>query len=683
MNPETQTEKPDIFKVAESLGCLPQKKEGQRFVGICPSGHGSKGGRCYQIYSDTQSFYCHSCENGGDAFDLIQFVKKCDFRTALEWARQNNFISGNGCRTDQFHRTEIPKADLRLFAILSEAARYFHSQLTDGYRDHLKKHYGLTDSIVNQLYIGYAPVDPDAVVKHLSQYFQKDQIKKTGLLTKNDKSFFQGQLMFPYWLNGFNRYFIGRKTVDMPEWKNGKYEKLPIVSDHIENIIFGLDSIKNQSYVYIAEGVTDCIALLQHNEPCISPVTVSFKKSDFEKIIPKLKGKQVYLVPDNEVNVAGLKGAESTKEHLQAAGIDCHIILLPRPDDKDKIDLNEFVRDHGIDAFRKLVKEQAPVNLFESGLLDVENFVLIDRTPRKKILSPWLTERSLTEIYAHRGLGKTQLCLAIVAAIRSGGNLGPWVCENPCGVVYVDAEMQADEMKTRVKGYLKNMPEPVAPLKIFSSEIFFESTFRQINLTDEVWRTQIYNYLKSNDNIKVLILDNLAALTPGIDENSKQEWDTLNQWLITLRFLGVAVIFVHHSGKSGGQRGTSGREDALDIVIKLEHPPGYRPDEGCKFKVVFEKSRNLSGKELEETIFELRETNGQYEFITSAAAVDVGQKIISLLGRGVPQKDIPDILDTPKQTVSYHKGKAIASGILDTKGRFTKKGEELYADMDE
>ena len=91
-----------------------------------------------------------------------------------------------------------------------------------------------------------------------------------------------------------------------------------------------------------------------------------------------------------------------------------------------------------------------------------------------------------------------------------------------------------------------------------------------------------------------MILDNIASLTPGIAENSKEDWDPVNQWLISLRHLGVSVLLIHHSGKGGAQRGTSGREDALDCIIKLKPGLVNSGEYGAAFGIRFEKARNVA-----------------------------------------------------------------------------------------
>jgi hypothetical protein len=65
----------------------------------------------------------------------------------------------------------------------------------------------------------------------------------------------------------------------------------------------------------------------------------------------------------------------------------------------------------------------------------------------------------------------------------------------------------------------------------------------------------------------------------------------MQEWILRLRKRGLAVLLVHHSGKSGEQRGTSRREDVLDTVIGLRRPEDYEPQQGARFEVHVEKSR--------------------------------------------------------------------------------------------
>jgi putative DNA primase/helicase len=59
------------------------------------------------------------------------------------------------------------------------------------------------------------------------------------------------------------------------------------------------------------------------------------------------------------------------------------------------------------------------------------------------------------------------------------------------------------------------------------------------------------------------------------------------------------VLFIHHCGKGGAQRGTSRKEDVLDTVVSLRRPEDYSPTEGARFEVHFEKSRGFTGPDAE------------------------------------------------------------------------------------
>jgi hypothetical protein len=48
---------------------------------------------------------------------------------------------------------------------------------------------------------------------------------------------------------------------------------------------------------------------------------------------------------------------------------------------------------------------------------------------------------------------------------------------------------------------------------------------------------------------------------------------------------------MHHSGKSGTQRGTSKKEDLLDSVLAFKPIPDHRPNDGAKFQIFIEKAR--------------------------------------------------------------------------------------------
>jgi hypothetical protein len=97
---------------------------------------------------------------------------------------------------------------------------------------------------------------------------------------------------------------------------------------------------------------------------------------------------------------------------------------------------------------------------------------------------------------------------------------------------------------------------------------------------------------------ELIVVDNLSSLArSGGRENDAESWLPIQPWALRQRQQGRSVLFVHHSGKGGAQRGTSKREDILDTVISLKRPAEYNPADGAVFEVHFEKTRDMHGED--------------------------------------------------------------------------------------
>jgi len=309
---------------------------------------------------------------------------------------------------------------------------------------------------------------------------------------------------------------------------------------------------------------------------------------------------------------------------------------------------------------------------------------LIDRPipERPFIMTPWLRPGTLACIYAKRGVGKTWIALTIGHIVTRMATLaGKWKTENPVGCLYIDGEMAGDDLQARVRLLTDGLPMEERQLLIISADIMRADRYPAPNLNNPIWRDTICQYLEQRTDIRVLILDNLSSLAPSRRENLKEEWDPVNQWFLNLRAMGIAVIFIHHSGKSGGQRGTSGLEDNLDISIELTHHEDYKPEEGVRLRVSFTKSRSIYGEDAASFSLKLaRMPLGYHEWqLASDTTANLQKKILVLINQGARPKDIADTLGCSRANVSQAKKKAIDKGYMDSSGHFTSLGRQLYA----
>jgi len=326
-----------------------------------------------------------------------------------------------------------------------------------------------------------------------------------------------------------------------------------------------------------------------------------------------------------------------------------------------------------------------PLKILRSCLLAEGELLNLTLPERLVYLGPWRAG-NLGMIYGPRGIGKTLFGFAFGLSISRGLALGPWDAGIPTGVIYVDAEMPLDQEQSRLRRMVKGLPPALAPFAILSNEYLHLSGKPTINLLDEAWRDGFSEFMKENrGTYGVLILDNLSSLMPGCKENEKESWDAINAWLIGLRFLGIMVVVIHHAGKSGDQRGTSGREDALDMVVKLTRPAGYSPDQGARFDVTFTKARGVTGTAAVPFQFQVTEhptDPDRLVWMTETMKGSSRDIIIAMLGAGIPQKDISAILGKDPAYISRVKAGAIRDGFLKKGNAFTGKGKEKYGGID-
>src|SRR5262249_45624357 len=200
----------------------------------------------------------------------------------------------------------------------------------------------------------------------------------------------------------------------------------------------------------------------------------------------------------------------------------------------------------------------------------------------------WLPERGLVMVYGPRGAGKTMLMLELAIRLTTGKTFLKWPVDHTTGVLFVDGEMPLVELRERTVALARD-PIPQR-LHFLTGELVYEKLGVDLILTSTPARMAVEEILDANPHIRVVILDNISCLFSGISEDRKQDWEPINTWLVRLRHRGITVVLVHHAGKGGQQRGTSGREDSLDAVLSMEYPQDYRPEDGCHFQLRFKKS---------------------------------------------------------------------------------------------
>jgi len=287
----------------------------------------------------------------------------------------------------------------------------------------------------------------------------------------------------------------------------------------------------------------------------------------------------------------------------------------------------------------------------------LQEFLAKDIPPRQMLLVPCIAQQSVVMIHAERGIGKTYVALGIGFAVASGRTFLRWSAPEPRGVLYVDGEMSAIMMQERLRGTLASHDEclPVGQFRIITPD-FQSSGMPNLILKED--QAALLDLI--TDDIELVILDNISTLVRGGEENTADDWEPVQEFVLALKVKGKSVLFIHHSGKGGGQRGTSKREDVADTVIRLKRPRQYSPSEGARFIVEYEKTRDFLREEAEP--FEAHLVNGVWQ--VKLPEQKAYSKIVLLAKEGKKQHEIAEIVGVNKSTVSRHLGAAKEKGEL-------------------
>ncbi|MBI3363113.1 MAG: hypothetical protein HY023_18580, partial [Chloroflexi bacterium] len=355
----------DIGAIAhELLGGRITQESRQTLFCDCPN-HRSQSHLSLHVWLDKQGWYCHACGVGGDVLQLVEFVRygvvtrgqsgsmpeshrqARDFLAArVRLPPLSKAIPGSTEEAEEAHRLT-----LRVRETLTALSELYYRRLV-GNSEVLawfRTKYGIGEETIGRLKIGYADSAAPSAARALMDgpgAFTPRELTATSAFRPTAQDgvvpFFGGRVVFPYWSRGQVVFMIGRRTPWTPDvdWERSKYKKLAVrnerINEHVapcirNDVLYNEDVLlARPERVIITEGVTDCISLMEHKFPVVSPVTVQIREADWDRVLPKLAGvKTVFICQDNEISEAGTQGALKTARVLAEHGITTRVAVLP------------------------------------------------------------------------------------------------------------------------------------------------------------------------------------------------------------------------------------------------------------------------------------------------------------------------------------------------------------------
>lgn len=296
-------------------------------------------------------------------------------------------------------------------------------------------------------------------------------------------------------------------------------------------------------------------------------------------------------------------------------------------------------------------------------VLNIHEMLEREFPPRDYILQPILPTQGLAMLYAARGIGKTHFALSLGYAVATGGSFLKFKAPRARRVLLIDGEMTGIAMKERLTAIVDGAEaEPPSPdyFRVITPDV--QEAAGMPDLATEEGQARVEPYL---DGVELVIVDNLSCLVRSGKENEGEGWLPVQGWALGLRRRGIAVLFVHHAGKGGAQRGTSRREDVLDTVINLRRPTDYTADQGARFEIVFEKARGFVGDDAKslEARYDVRDKAAAWSWRDLADSTY--DRAVALFNEGMQVRAVGEELGISKSAAHRLRKRALAEGLID------------------
>jgi hypothetical protein len=192
----------------------------------------------------------------------------------------------------------------------------------------------------------------------------------------------------------------------------------------------------------------------------------------------------------------------------------------------------------------------------------------------------WLIENFLPEagfniLYGDPGTKKSFVALDMALHIATGA--GDWHGEpvkNRSGgaVLYIAGEGEGD-FKLRLNAWKAKhyLPGHTIPKDRFGV-VFAALDFRSREDIDRLKAAVAHSGYK---HLSLVVIDTLARMTPGADENATQDMGQFVKACDEIRMLtGASTLAIHHANKQGGLRGASALIGAADSIFKMNRHKG-------------------------------------------------------------------------------------------------------------
>ncbi|BAZ14929.1 DNA primase [Calothrix sp. NIES-4071] len=369
LHPDTVEEvrqRADIYDVVSEYVVL--RKRGKDYVGLCPF-HDEKS-PSFTVSPNKQMYYCFGCQAAGNSIKFMMDLQKRSFsEVVLDLARRYQ-ISIQTLAPEQ--RQELERQiSLReqLHQVLALSAQFYQHALKNsgGALEYLRSKRKLSDEIIQQFGLGYAPAGWETLYRYLveDKRYPVQLVEKAGLIKPRKEGsgyydVFRDRIMIPIRdIMGRVIAFGGRTMGDeQPKYLNSPETELFSKGKNL----FGLDAAKNGisqfDSVVVVEGYFDAIALHAAGiNNAVASLGTALSIEQVKLALRYTESKQ--LVLNFDADKAGTSAAERAIGEIADLAYrgEVQLKILNIPDGKDA---DEYLHTHTSEEYKQLLT-QAPL----------------------------------------------------------------------------------------------------------------------------------------------------------------------------------------------------------------------------------------------------------------------------------------------------------------------------------
>ncbi len=398
----------DIVRVVGEYVRL--KKTGKDFSGLCPF-HQEKT-PSFTVSPIKQIFYCFGCGKGGDVYNFIMEMEKCEFPDAVRVVAEKCGIAIPRQKERSPEERKENQQRTLLVEMHREAQSFFVKQLEGTLEGKAARAYledrGIDKDAIARFGIGYAPSGGDLLLRHLKSKYNEKLLVDSGLVSRDQSSGrffdrFRRRITFPISNESGKIVAFGCRALgdDQPKYLNSP--ETPIYSK--SNVLYHMDrakeGIRREDFAILVEGYMDAIAVARAG---ISNVVASCGTSLADSQIKLLGRFTRRVIVNYDPDAAGQSATERSLSLLLEQDFEVRVLALPPVGDK-KADPDLFIREKGKDAYLKLLKEAPPYVDYliararqmdlttGEGKRHAVNFLLpyVQKIPNRILRSEWAT----------------------------------------------------------------------------------------------------------------------------------------------------------------------------------------------------------------------------------------------------------------------------------------------------